>query len=651
MRKGAYLFLFIFSLTVVFAQKNTQKALLAIQQNNFGLAQGFLQKDLLKAPVAASYGWAVYYLTPFCYQADSAFAYLSKLEQSYPSLDVKSKAKLQIDLAIQDTTTQHLFHQLATQELQSVVGAPQITVLELFMERYGQKYPEYKEIVVVLRDSLAFDQAVRAQSSAAMQAFIVMYPNAVQQQKAKASYEVLLYQEGTQHDTEAELIEFITVHANSPYTEEAWERIYKKYSQVESLASLTSFIKAYPTAPQVATAWKQIYRLYMQTYSVEKLAAFKRTYPEYPFIEDLEKDGELLLKQLYPFIQEHAYGYMDATGVVLIEAQYEDASAFYEGLAIVSKASRYGLINKRNEQIIAFKYLDISPNKGGFILEDSSGYLLLDAQGQFLQQTPLQWEELQQTLSAYDWQEASVDLKRVPIYERILRNSKVGLNKNGKVILAPKYDDVIVSDDSPLFIVKQGKSLHYFDTTGKRQELNGLEWFLSAPELALFTKEGYAVCSKSGKLGLIDTKGKLLLKHAYEAAQPFWGGLWPVQQNGKWGLIAIDGKVILPLVYQKITAFAPFGFLIEQDNKLGLIDASGKWILNPEYKTIKRLETNYFLAENQNGLGLFVTDGTPIIACGYQRIVRFDQSAFQLTSAEGLAYYLLADQKILMRKP
>lgn len=651
MRKGIFLSLFLFFSLVVFAQKNTQKALLAIQQKNFGLAQSFLQKDLEKAPIAASYGWAVYYLTPFCYQADSAFAYLSKFENSYPSLDSKSKAKLQIDLAIQDSTTQQLFEQLASRELQMAVGAPQIAVLERFMERYGQKYPAYKKVVVGLRDSLAFEQALRAQTSAAMQAFVVMYPNATQQAAATASYELLLYQERTQHDTEAELSDFIAQNPANPHVEKAWERLYNKYVQVGTLESFTHFIQKYPVAPQVATAWKQIYRLYMQTYSVEKLAAFKSTYPAYPFIEDLEKDGELLLKHLYPFIQVNAYGYMDATGTILIAAQYDDASAFYEGLAIVSKDGRYGLINKRNEQIIAFKYLDISPNEGGFILEDSSGYLLLDAQGQFLQQTPLQWEELQQTLSAFDWQVAPVETKREQPYERIERNGKVGLNKKGKVILAPKYDDIIVLTDATLFIAKQGKNLHYFDTTGKRLELNGLEWFLTAPELAFFTKEGYAVCAKSGKLGLMDAKGKVMIKNAYEAAQPFWGGLWPVQQGGKWGLLGLDSKVILPLVNEKITPFAPFGYLVEQAQGLGLIDTSGKWILNPEYKTIKRLESNYFLVENNNGLGLYGTDGTPIISCGYQRIVRFDQRSFQLSTPEGLAYYLVDDQKILTLKP
>jgi hypothetical protein len=336
---------------------------------------------------------------------------------------------------------------------------------------------------------------------------------------------------------------------------------------------------------------------------------------------------------------------------VLIAAQYEEASAFYEGLAIVSKDNRYGLINKRNEPLIAFKYLDISPNEGGFILEDSSGYVLLDAQGQFLQQTPLQWEELQQTLSAFDWQVTPVEPIKPALFERSERNGKVGLNKKGKVILAPKYDEVLFASTSALLIAKQGKSLIYFDTTGKRLELNGLEWFLTAPDLAFFTNEGYAVCAKSGKLGLMDVKGKILIKNAYEAAQPFWGGLWPVQQGGKWGLLNLESKVVLPFINAQITPFAPFGYLVEQQGGLGLIDTLGKWILNPEYKTIKRLETNYFLVENEKGLGLFATDGTPIIACGYQRIVRFDQSAFQLSTPEGLVYYLISDQKILMRKP
>ena len=236
-------------------------------------------------------------------------------------------------------------------------------------------------------------------------------------------------------------------------------------------------------------------------------------------------------------------------------------------------------------------------------------------------------------------------------YERLERNGKVGINKLGKVILPAKYDEVIAIKGAAFLIAKQGKVLHYFDTTGKRLELNGLEWFLSAPELAPFSTAGYAVFSKAAKLGLMDTKGKVLIKNSYDGAQAVFGGLWPVQQKGKWGLITLDSKVLLPIEQQKILPFAPFGFLVEKERGLGLIDTTGKWLLQPEFNTIKLLESTYFLVENSSGLGLYSARGELLLPCAYQRIVRFDPDTFQLTTSEGLLYYLVSEQKTIGLKP
>jgi len=212
MKKYFCVSLIVFCCAALNAQKNTQKGLAALSQANFGTAKTYFYKELKKDSLCAAFGLSNYYLTPFGYQADSAFAYLTFFEGAYATLNAKSKTKLQTDLALQDNTAQQLFHQLATSELQVATRAPQIEALELYMERYGQKYPDYKKIVVALRDSLAFDNALKAQSSSAMQAFLVMYPNAVQQQKAKANYDLLLYQERTQHDTEAELLSTPSIH-------------------------------------------------------------------------------------------------------------------------------------------------------------------------------------------------------------------------------------------------------------------------------------------------------------------------------------------------------------------------------------------------------------------------------------------------------
>jgi hypothetical protein len=651
MKKYFCVSLIVFCCAALNAQKNTQKGLAALSQANFGTAKTYFYKELKKDSLCAAFGLSNYYLTPFGYQADSAFAYLTFFEGAYATLNAKSKTKLQTDLALQDNTAQQLFHQLATSELQVATRAPQIEALELYMERYGQKYPDYKKIVVALRDSLAFDNALKAQSSSAMQAFLVMYPNAVQQQKAKANYDLLLYQERTQHDTEAELKDFIAQYPEHPYAGKAWERLYNKYAQIGTLETFARFIQNYSDSPQAGQAWKQIYRLYMQPYSVEKLAQFKVDYPAYPFLEDLASDGDLLLKKLFPFIQNGSFGYMDHQGKQIIAAQYEDASAFYEGLAIVSKNELFGLINKKNESIIALKYLDISKSAEGFVAEDSAGYYIFNNQGQLLQKEALQWEELQQTLSALSTQVETVEPKVVSKYHRIDKNGKVGLSKQGKSVLPIKYDDIIFSNDSGVIFAKLGKALQYFDTTGKRLEINSLDWFLNAAELASFSKDGIAVFSKAAKLGLMDTKGKVLVKNTYDAAQAVYNGLWPVQQNGKWGLVALDSKIALPLNYEQIVAFPPFGFLVESNEGVGLLFSANKWLLSPTFKTIKRFETSYFLVENQEGLGVYNTDGSPLIPCAYQRIVRLDDGTFQLTNASGLSYYLPIENKIVQLQP
>jgi hypothetical protein len=651
MKKG-FILTFLFCLTsFIWAQKNTRKGLAALQAHNYGIAASYFQKDLTKAPIAANYGWAMYYQTPLFYQADSAFSYLSLLENQLKTCDSTARQKLQTDLSFSDTTIAVLFTRLAMREFQATLNSTNLEDFEKFMKRYGQRFPSLQLEALQKRDSIAFELAIAKQQSAALEDFLMRFPTAAECAEAKERYEKLLYQERTQDNTEEALASFIIAFPRSPYVAEAWSRIYAKYAQQQTISSLYGFVQKYPHAPQADLAWKQVYKLYMQPYSVEKLAQFRLDYPTYPFLSDLAQDGALLMKKLYPFLREGYYGFMDEIGKISIPAQYEAASAFYDGLAIVAKHNFYGLINKKNEPIVSIKYLDITFNENGFILEDSSGFFLSDMQGKFLQKEPMQWEELQQTLAALNWQEATSSDHKKSLYELVERNGKKGLNKNGKVLLQPKFDEIITSSESVLILAKQGKGVSYFDSTGKRLEINGLEWFLNAPELANFSNEGIAVFSKSAKLGLMDTKGKVLVKNVYDGAQVVFGGLWPVQQKGKWGLISLDGKVVLPFEQQKILPFPPFGFLVEKESGLGLIDTAGKWLLQPEYKTIKHLESAYFLVENQNGLGLCSINGAVLLPCGYQRIVRFDPDTFQLTSADGLLYFLMPELKIIRLQP
>ena len=645
-------FIFLIGLTSnSFAQKNTQKGLHALTQDNFGLAKSYFYKDLKKDSIAAAFGLSVFYSQAFSYEPDSALFYLNSCTQSWTKATIQEKNARLKWIPISDSTIHELFLTLAQKEYAVLLRQPSIDQTEEWLTHFGSIFPNMATEAILFRDSLAYEEAVAAQTAAALKLFISSYPEAQQYETAVALYDQLWYQEQTSNNTELALATFILSYPNNPYVTQAWSRLYAIYAKEASITSFATFIERYPNSPYTPKAWKQIHQLYLKPYSAEKLAQFKIDYPTYPFLEDLAQDAELLLKKLYPFLQVDQFGYMDQNGQQVIAPQFDDAGAFVEGLAVVSKNSIYGLINKKNENIVDFKFLDITATEQGYIAEDSSGFYLLSRQGQFLQQKALEWEEVQQTLLAMNWQKKPELPQAVSKYEVIQKNGKVGLNKRGKNILPVKYEQIISPPHATYIFAKIGKNLHYFDSTGKRLEINDLEWFLNAAELASFTKENVAVFSKGSKLGLLDTKGRIIVKNSYEAAQPVYAGLWPVQQKGKWGLVSTSSKEVLPFLYNQIVAFPPFGFLIQDTRGVGLVDSSGKVLLQPEFKAIKSFETDLLLVENQNGLGLYNKDAQLLIECAYQRIIPFDERTLQLSSSKGLAYYFLTDQKIMTFQP
>lgn len=634
------------------AQKNTQKGLLALEQHNYGLAKAYFYKDFKKDSLSASFGLLNYYMSDFTAKNDSAYHYLLQTNTLWSRTPEKNKVTIQKRIPISDSILIELYIDLASKELNLAIANASIQRLNQVIERYGSRMTALNQIAENHRDSLAYQQALLANSAQALAAFIEQYPNAQQHEDAKAKYEYLFYNEQTQTNTEAALILFINQNPQSPYCNQAWKRIFAFYQAASSITQYNKFLQNYSAAPQAILdeIWKAIYKLYMQPYSAEKLAQFKIDYPAYPFLEDLAQDGALLLKKLYPFVQSSAYGYMDANGEVVITAQYDEASPFYEGLAIASKNEKYGLINKKNEVILPFQFIEITAYSSGFLLEDSLGFYLTDFQGKKRQDEPMQWEEAQQVVQAYTEDHTATENLAPSKYQQIEKNGKLGLILNGKKILEPRYDVILTDSPIGMITAKQGKVLHYFDSTGKRLEINGLEWFLNASDMAQFNQKGIAVCYKSGRYGLIDQKGKMRVKCTYDMALPVHNAVWPVQLKGSWGLVSLDDKVLLPLQYQRIVPFFNHGFLVENTEGLGLVAASGSWILEPKYKAIKSFGSAYFLVENENGLGVYLSNGESLLECAFQRIVALDEHTFQLTTSSGLAYYDVIERKLIVLK-
>jgi hypothetical protein len=62
-------------------------------------------------------------------------------------------------------------------------------------------------------------------------------------------------------------------------------------------------------------------------------------------------------QNLSPFKRENGkFGFKDSTGNIVVEAKYDDAESFSEGLAAVSLNNKWGFINKEGKEVIPLKY-------------------------------------------------------------------------------------------------------------------------------------------------------------------------------------------------------------------------------------------------------------------------------------------------------
>ena len=113
------------------------------------------------------------------------------------------------------------------------------------------------------------------------------------------------------------------------------------------------------------------------------------------------------------------YGFIDKSGKVVIEPQFDDAEPFSEGLAQVEKDGKYGFIDKSGKVVIEPQFDDANPFSEGFAwVEKDDKYFFID--------------------------------------------------KSGKVVIEPQFDGVSDFSEGLALVEKDGK-LGYLDKSGKEK--------------------------------------------------------------------------------------------------------------------------------------------------------------------------------------
>jgi hypothetical protein len=191
-------------------------------------------------------------------------------------------------------------------------------------------------------------------------------------------------------------------------------------------------------------------------------------------------------------------------------------------------------------------------------------------------------------LIAQPWRDKYDDVSRSQENYIVSKNGKKGMvNKNGKEIIPPKYDDI-----------------HDFSESFASVKLNGKWGFINENDRividikydkAYFFKNGMADVEINGKTGIIDKRGNYIIQPKYDDINGFSeDGFAEVTLNGKWGLINRNGDIVVDIKYDDIRKFENGYARVVLNGKCGFVNQSGRLVIPCQYTGAEDFEYTLF---------------------------------------------------------
>ena len=196
-------------------------------------------------------------------------------------------------------------------------------------------------------------------------------------------------------------------------------------------------------------------------------------------------------------------------------------------------------------------------------------------------------------------------------YFAVYTNNKWGvINSKGETVIKPQYDEAIIIPDNSKAIFICTYDVDYSKNTYKTKVVNAkneeiIKGYDSITALENYDNENniwyendVLLASKDGKFGLVDFKGKELLKCEYDEITTLKGvkSSLITKKDGKFGLVDNIGATIIENTYTKIAPVSDKyedGYIVtDSDKKMGVINHNKSTDVEVKYQDIKALGGN-----------------------------------------------------------
>jgi len=338
-----------------------------------------------------------------------------------------------------------------------------------------------------------------------------------------------------------------------------------------------------------------------------------------------------------PAIQAHlqdysppagTWGYIDASGEVVIEARYDDVRPFQEGLAAVVENGLWGFIGKNGNWKISPQFIKAHGfEQGQARVRGANNKMgVINVSGDTV--VPFSYEEIydmdrQLYVSTLKNKRGIITTKGVTILDHIYSNIKILGNNAFAVKEVDKY--AIIDRDATILVdnierIKENNIIRVngkyglVDSTGKilidpeeilispgheghvvvkRDEKYG---FYNIKEMVFFPIEGdqlkyikqkrYRI-KREGKYYLTDEKGVLITDRPFDSLYDFTEGIAAFEENTYWGYIDLNGRIIIEPIFVLPWTSSEGKFRLFAGSGFGFHDSRGKLIIDPKFDDVR----------------------------------------------------------------
>lgn len=256
-------------------------------------------------------------------------------------------------------------------------------------------------------------------------------------------------------------------------------------------------------------------------------------------------------QNLVPFQENSLWGYKDQQGQVKITPQFQYASNFSSGYAIVANQGKFGAIDSNNKLIFPFRYDFLRP------LDDSDFLFGFKAKyfGEYFKGVMTKEEKIKIPADYSSIFKERNHYTIIKIRDSVLSSTSTGDFRSSKSVygVSDIFGNVIIPCEYH-YINWLNDSL--IDVSTGWQEITH----------ALFTQ-----------------KGEQLTRFEFMSFGSFLDGIAKARIGNKFGFIYPNGKIAIPIIFDYCEEFNKNYAIIKQQEKWGAIDKNGKLVIDSKF--------------------------------------------------------------------